>query len=119
MKNLGERFQNLLDHFRITKLQLAEDAGVSDTAIGDIISGKTLNPKIGIFINICQKRQVNLDWLVLGEGEMLQESSSPSITEQKLENVIKTLEAEVVDLLKEKRALEKENKELKLRLQSK
>lgn len=76
--SISERFSLIRDAFSLTAGRLGEIAGVSGTAIAKIESGETANPKADVLASISTKLQINLNWLVLGEGEMLKVTESPN-----------------------------------------
>jgi len=76
--SISERFSLIRDRFSLTAGRLGEIAGVSGTAIAKIESGETANPKADVLASISTKLQINLNWLVLGEGEMLKTTESPN-----------------------------------------
>lgn len=76
---LSERLEKIKQHFGLNDSKLAEIAGVTPTAIGNIINGVTDNPKISLLKNITSKLNISLDWLVSGEGQMLKETKKESI----------------------------------------
>ncbi|OJW76332.1 MAG: hypothetical protein BGO59_22700 [Spirosoma sp. 48-14] len=63
-------------HFKLNNGQLGEIAGVTASAIFDIVHGKTDNPKISLLNNISQKLGVNLIWLATGTGEMMSQNDT-------------------------------------------
>jgi hypothetical protein len=54
---------------------MGEVAGISGTAIADIEKGKTLNPRADILAKISSKLEISAEWLLTGEGEMLNSST--------------------------------------------
>lgn len=69
--SISERFLLIRKEFSLTAGRLGEIAGVTGTAIAKIESGDTANPKADILSRISTKLHVNLNWLLLGEGDML------------------------------------------------
>lgn len=76
--SISERFLLIRDVFSLTAGRLGEIAGVSGTAIAKIESGETASPKADVLASISTKLQINLNWLVLGEGEMLKVTELPN-----------------------------------------
>lgn len=72
---LSRRLEKVMTHFGLNDSKLAEIAGVSPTAIGNIMKGLTDNPKISLLRNISSKLKISMDWLALGEGEMLKNTT--------------------------------------------
>lgn len=78
MKEQGQRLQNLIIHFRITTRDLAKMIGLSENTLYKINSG--LNEmsdrtaaKICYFLGREKGVSVNRQWLLTGEGTMLDE----------------------------------------------
>ncbi|QLB14887.1 hypothetical protein A6B39_05170 [Mannheimia granulomatis] len=67
METLGTRLQKALNQQGLTQEGLANIVEVSQTAISDIVKGKTQNPR-NIF-EIAQALSVSVEWLKTGKGE--------------------------------------------------
>ena len=66
----GERLKFLLKELNLTQAQFAEDVGVKQGTISDIIRGKTAGLSVTM-AKLCQYiYNVNPTWLLTGEGEM-------------------------------------------------
>lgn len=115
MQELKHRVEFLKKEFNYSNEQLGEICGVSYTAIGNIINGITKDPGISLFVKLSKKLNLNLEWLLLGEGEMLknkvnkkdhpeaikylyQENENLKILVQSKDGEINTLK-KIVDLL--------------------
>lgn len=125
--NIGKRFAELKKRHNLTNEQLGEIAGVSYTAIGNIINGNTPNPGVSLIVKICIKLHVSSDWLLLGKEadqnktNLLQESQALYYKKEKFENnetnvseenyksillELRNSQKEVIQLLKEKYSLQ-------------
>lgn len=62
---------------------LAEKAGVSGSAIGLIEQGKTKNPGADMLSALASNLGVSLEWLLLGQGEMLQSEAVATGSQKK------------------------------------
>ncbi|HVD99087.1 MAG TPA: helix-turn-helix transcriptional regulator [Cytophagaceae bacterium] len=62
--------------FNYSNEQLGEICGVSYTAIGNIINGITKDPGVSLFIRLSKQLEINVEWLLFGEGEMLRKHVS-------------------------------------------
>jgi len=70
---VNQRIKMLVDEFeRGNKLVFSKRVGISNQALGDIIGGKMTNPS---YLSLCKIAKalpkVRIEWLLLGEGEML------------------------------------------------
>jgi len=71
---LNKRIELVKKDFGYSNEELGQICGVSYTAIGNIINGITKDPGVSLFINISNKLDINLDWLLCGVGEMYKNS---------------------------------------------
>ncbi|MFZ7141594.1 XRE family transcriptional regulator [Avibacterium avium] len=68
MNSLAERLDYAMKVSGKTQVELGLDVGVSQTAIGKILNGKTLNPRY--LLKLAKALNVSADWLSTGDGEM-------------------------------------------------
>lgn len=69
--SLGNRIHLVMKHKRLTQEELGEDVGYSGVSIGKLVNEKT-RPKFDFFERLSEKHpDINLVWLITGEGEML------------------------------------------------
>lgn len=101
-----QRFKSLVDFFNKNATTFANDLNVSKTAITRIINGDTL-PSSKILIPLGEKLKVNLNWLLLGEGEMFISQDTTPVKNKDLEQLSKIIDA-----------LEKSNEESKKRTET-
>lgn len=66
---IGERIRLLLFRHDMTQAGLAQKVGVSQSAISQMISGKN-HPSSDLIAAISREFDVNINWLLLGEGAM-------------------------------------------------
>lgn len=85
-KDLGisQKFSLIRKHFGLSADALGEKAGVSGTAIANIEKGESLNPGAEMLASISTMLGVNLNWLLLGEGEMLKPSVQDAEAQKKM-----------------------------------
>lgn len=67
METLGSRLQHTLNLNGLTQEYVANAVGVSQTAISDIVKGKTKRPRN--ILDIAKVLGVSPDWLMTGKGE--------------------------------------------------
>jgi transcriptional regulator with XRE-family HTH domain len=102
------------------KTDLAEILGVTPQFIADVKSEKSKNPRPSFALSLITRLNFNPDWLLSGEGEMLNSGSEDIelenrriITEKDIE--IAELKKTIADIENQKarvKSLEAENKEL-------
>ncbi|MFZ7202387.1 XRE family transcriptional regulator [Avibacterium avium] len=68
MNSLAERLDYAMKVSGKTQVELGLDVGVSQTAIGKILNGKTLNPRY--LLKLAKALNVSADWLSTGDGDM-------------------------------------------------
>lgn len=111
---LSERIKDFLQEKNITQKDFCDVTGYNDRNLSNILTGRTKVPKIDLIAAFIKfYPEVDVRWLVLGEGEMFTDTSAPANLGDKLENmesVIDHLARKVTELevLKEQvRALRK------------
>lgn len=70
---LNKRLELVKNHFHLSNRRLAQVAGISGQGIADILNGVSKNPRNSIFVQISDKLDINLNWLLTGEGDMLKQ----------------------------------------------
>lgn len=68
MNSLAERLDYAMKASGKTQVELGLDVGVSQTAIGKILNGKTLNPRY--LLKLAKALNVSADWLSTGDSDM-------------------------------------------------
>lgn len=75
MSNINLRIKELRDHFANgNNSDFAIMIESSEANIRNYI--KSTEPRFGVLVNICEKLEVNSDWLLLGKGEMKKSPTS-------------------------------------------
>lgn len=72
--DFSERLRQVQYHFKLTNEALGEIVGVSGSAIGDIINGKTANPRINVVTILHTRLGIDLNWLLTGQGDMIKQT---------------------------------------------
>jgi transcriptional regulator with XRE-family HTH domain len=70
---IGERLRIAREHKGLNKSKLGAKVGTSGTSINNIEKGETSSPNAMLLERIASELQVNLRWLLTGEGSMLSE----------------------------------------------
>lgn len=114
--SINLRFRKVLEYSGLTAYALAKEIGVTSQTIANISTGKT-TPKADILINLTKSfPQINGDWLLTGQGEMLRIQSSNKtelvVEKQQSSDILDRLERVVA----ENALLKREIIELKARL---
>lgn len=110
--SVSERLNFLIKKLKLTINSFSNEIGVSQSSVRSIAEGVN-QPSAKVLIPIITKfPNVNLNWLLLGYGEMFLEETQT--TDEKIKHrdtVIKILEQSVYDLRKTVELLEKTNEE--------
>ena len=71
MKNLSERFQEILDDKDLTQTDVVNNTSLSRRTVAGLFSGdpKHQNPTIGTVRKICEFTGANFLYLATGDGE--------------------------------------------------
>lgn len=67
---ISARFEYIKLHFDLNNSELAAIAGLTHTAIKDILDGKSDNPKINTIGKICKHLHINYDWFFEEDAEL-------------------------------------------------
>jgi predicted transcriptional regulator len=109
MDSIGLRIKHLRDlRFDGNNVKMASELGTSEANIRNFINGSL--PKIEFVIAICEKLEINYEWMLTGKGEMIDENKKPSNTNSVdglkeryislLERTVASLEKKIADLSK-------------------
>jgi transcriptional regulator with XRE-family HTH domain len=91
---LADRVLIILQHFNLNKSELGRISGVTSQNIAEILSGRSMNPQMKFFVNISEKLNVSLEWLMTGRGRMLKNplnEGEKQDNEEKYQKIIKDL----------------------------
>lgn len=110
--SVSQRFIQILDYFDKNATNFSKELDVSKTAITRIAHGDTL-PSSKVLIPLGEKFGINLNWLLLGTGEMFVDEKSAS------EGIKKGKVIDVKALQKENEQLKEQNGQLKAHLKDK
>lgn len=69
------RLEQVKKHFDYTNNELGKVCNVSYAAIAKILNNETKDPSISIAINLQRKLSINLNWFLLGEGAMFENTN--------------------------------------------
>lgn len=76
--NLNERIAKIIEHSRLTSSEFADEIDVQRSSISHITSGRN-KPSLDFLIKVKDKfSHIRWEWLILGEGEMLDGSAPQS-----------------------------------------
>lgn len=74
-KNFSERIKIIRNHFGLKGVEFAKKLGVSPGFISELENGKK-NPGQDLFLSLKRIFNINLNWLLAGEGEMILSKNS-------------------------------------------
>lgn len=82
--NINDRFTKILEYSGFTASEFADEIDVQRSSISHIISGRN-KPSLEFIVKIKNRfPEINWDWIILGQGEMLQNNSALSTSESKI-----------------------------------
>jgi len=82
--NINDRFTKILEYSGFTASEFADEIDVQRSSISHIISGRN-KPSLEFIVKIKNRfPEINWDWIILGQGEMLQNDSALSTSESKI-----------------------------------
>ena len=82
--NINDRFTKILEYSGFTASEFADEIDVQRSSISHIISGRN-KPSLEFIVKIKNRfPEIRWDWIILGQGEMLQNNSALSTSESKI-----------------------------------
>lgn len=82
---MKDRIVKLMDHYRISPAQLADNMGVQRSSISHILSGRN-KPSFDFLIKLLENySEINAEWMVLGKGNMIKTSGYDSVIKENSE----------------------------------
>jgi transcriptional regulator with XRE-family HTH domain len=109
---ISERFKKVRKDLNLTQSAFADGLKIKQSSISTIEGGG--NPDISTLTNIANIYNVNLNWLIIGEGSMFKGSNSNASTREledeimRLQTEMEALQDQVLMLVRDKAKLEKE-----------
>jgi len=77
---MKDRIQKIMKHYNLTAVQFAGETGIQRSALSHVMSGRN-KPSLDFVLKIKQRyRDINTDWLLLGEGKMFNEEQQKKQT---------------------------------------
>ncbi len=102
---VGERFALVLKKKGVTQKSFSERTRYSEQAISKLIKGQTQSPKADLIAQIAISfPNVNLRWLLIGEGEMFVNNSNNENLQteiSRLKDELLSSQNKVIDLLEQ------------------
>lgn len=81
---MKERIQQLLDRLGMTAARFANEIGVQKSGISHIISGRN-QPSYDFILKTIKKfPKINIEWFMLGKGEMFTENNTISTLQKEI-----------------------------------
>ena len=71
-RQIGERFRTFRESLRKTQKEVADELDIYQSTVTNIEKGKTF-PKISYLTYLYQKYNLNQNWIITGDGDMLLE----------------------------------------------
>lgn len=101
MDELISRFELLMDHYELSASAFSEAIGVQRSSISHLLSGRN-KPSLDFILKVNTRfPEVNLYWLLLGEGDLIKNSEAPDLfTKQTKESKPDKTETGEAELLK-------------------
>ena len=82
--NINDRFTKILEYSGFTASEFADEIDVQRSSISHIISGRN-KPSLEFIVKIKNRfPEISWDWIILGQGVMLQNDSALSTSESKI-----------------------------------
>ena len=82
--NINDRFTKILEYSGFTASEFADEIDVQRSSISHIISGRN-KPSLEFIVKIKNRfPEISWDWIILGQGEKLQNNSALSTSESKI-----------------------------------
>lgn len=96
-----DRLRQLMEYKGFTSTQLADDIEVPRATVSHILSGRN-NPSLDVMLKIISRyREVAVDWLLFGEGEMLKSLASDNKVRKESVSADEAVSEPIAEQLKE------------------
>lgn len=102
---MKEQLIKLLEKLKLTQKEFAKQLGVSSSTVTEVIQGRTKSFNYEVLVKIKELYNVNLTWLLTGEGEMFlpdvtQQSTSKQFTDPRIQRIYYLLKEhpELIDM---------------------
>ena len=80
---ISQRLRLFLDSLNVEQQDFANALGVSQQVVSNAVNGRTKFPKSDFLIQVIREYpQLNIYWLLLGEGEMLSDKPNVNFQEE-------------------------------------
>lgn len=99
---ISQRLRLFLDEINLGQQEFANAIGVSKQVVSNAVNGRTKFPKSDFLIQVIRAYpQLNIYWLLLGEGEMFSDEPNIDFQEQleKLKEENSKLKDKIIELL--------------------
>ncbi len=67
---MRERLLQLIETLGLNQKEFCDSTGISQSRLSEVMSGRTLHLSAEALIEISRKHNVNINWLLAGEGEI-------------------------------------------------
>lgn len=85
--NINERFTKILQYSGFSSSEFADEIDVQRSSISHILSGRN-KPSLEFIVKIKNRfPEINWDWIILGNGEMLKNETSSTSEDNSTENI--------------------------------
>lgn len=85
--NINERFTKILQYSGFSSSEFADEIDVQRSSISHILSGRN-KPSLEFIVKIKNRfPEINWDWIILGNGEMLKNETSSTSENNSTENI--------------------------------
>ena len=85
--NINERFTKILQYSGFSSSEFADEIDVQRSSISHILSGRN-KPSLEFIVKIKNRfPEINWDWIILGNGEMLKNETPPTSENNSSENI--------------------------------
>ena len=102
--SISQRIESFLNYQKISQTDFENVTGFSQRTLSNIISETTKNPKMDFFVAMATYYpNINIRWLLIGEGEMLNQENKEAPEEK--ENEEARLNQKVAIMIKEQEKL--------------
>jgi len=91
--SVHERLREYFFYSKTTATELAKEIDISQSSLNNVVNGNNL-PSSKLLIELATKKNLSIDWLLLGEGEMLRkrrqggQNVTTKLSLTKLENLL-------------------------------
>ncbi|MCB1157873.1 MAG: helix-turn-helix domain-containing protein [Leptospiraceae bacterium] len=80
-----EQYKELFSHLGVTQRGFSREFNIPPSTLSETVNGKIKSLPAEVVYRLHREKGINLDWLMKGEGEMIEWKNTESLTVEEIE----------------------------------